>query len=123
VRGRLFHGLHQTFDEVAALAGENLDELAERIATLGGTAHGTVRDAAKNSRLSNYTADPADELGRVNGLADQMATSAAAVRADIETTAALGDPGTADLLTEISQALDKGLWLLEAHLTEPSAQG
>jgi hypothetical protein len=39
-----------------------------------------------------------------------------AVRADIDASAAGGDPGTADVFTEISRAADKQPWLVEAHL-------
>ena len=116
VRGRLFYSLHKTFDEVAALVGKNIDDLAERIATLGGSAKGTLRQAAANSRLSDYEPpSPADELGHAKSLAERVAASAHAIRDDIQSVTSLGDPGTADLLTDISRALDKGVWLLEAH--------
>jgi len=38
------------------------------------------------------------------------------VRAGIDTAAELGDADTADVFTEISRAVDKQLWFVEAHL-------
>lgn len=122
VRGRLFYSLHKTFDDVASLVDGHVDELAERIATLGGIAQGTVRQAAERSRLSDYDLSEDRELSHAQGLAEQVSVSAARVRNDIEKVGALGDPGTTDLLTDISKALDKSLWLLEAHLFTPGSE-
>jgi starvation-inducible DNA-binding protein len=119
VRGRFFHGLHKTFDEVAVLVGEHIDDLAERIATLGGSANGTLRQAATNSRLSDYKPRPDDELSHAKLLSERVAASAQTIRDDVQAATSLGDPGTADLLTDISRALDKSLWLLEAHFVMP----
>ena len=116
VRGRLFHPLHKLFEELAGLLEGHLDPLAERIVTLGGVAHGTVRQAAKGSRLADISPVPAEELSYVTELAALFATAGAAVRSGIDTTTGWGDAGTADLLTGLSQDLDKGTWLLEAHL-------
>jgi starvation-inducible DNA-binding protein len=119
VRGPLFYSLHKTFDEVASLVHEHLDELAERVATLGGIAAGTVRQSAKRSRLAEANPSNDGELPHAQALVEQVSVSAAWVRNDIEKIGALGDPGTTDLLTDISKALDKSLWLLEAHLFTP----
>jgi starvation-inducible DNA-binding protein len=40
------------------------------------------------------------------------------VREAIAKTADLGDADTSDLYTEISRAIDKQLWFLEAHLVK-----
>ncbi|MFV3132032.1 hypothetical protein [Niveispirillum sp. KHB5.9] len=36
-------------------------------------------------------------------------------REAVDLSASYGDPGTADLFTEISQNMDRQLWLIEAH--------
>lgn len=114
VRGPHFHSLHKAFEEVAEMVEEPIDELAERITTLGGKAAGTVRAAASASSLPEFPAT-AQGLELVAGLAGTVAVCANAVRADIERAEDAGDAGTADLLTGLSQTLDKVLWLLEAH--------
>jgi starvation-inducible DNA-binding protein len=118
VRGPHFYSLHKAFEEIAGMIDEEVDDLAERITTLGGTAQGSTREVARNTRLPDYPAK-VQGLDLVAALAEAVSLSANALREDIETAEAAGDPGTADLLTGLSQVLDKALWLLEAHT--PSA--
>jgi starvation-inducible DNA-binding protein len=114
VRGQQFFALHRLYDELAALAAAHLDELAERATALGGTACGTVRLAAAASTLPEWPARLEGEDQFTQALTERFAAAANAVRAAIDTATQFGDAATADLLTEISRGLDKGLWLLEA---------
>jgi starvation-inducible DNA-binding protein len=52
----------------------------------------------------------------VTAVAERLAAFGKSVRAAIDRAAALGDAGTADIFTEISRAIDKQLWFVEAHL-------
>lgn len=115
VKGAQFYSLHELFDDLAAELLGQIDLLAERITALGGLALGTVRAAASASRLPEYPAATVDSLPTVEALAERFAALAASTRAAIEEATRAGDAGTADLLTEISRALDKALWFLEAH--------
>jgi starvation-inducible DNA-binding protein len=54
VKGPSFYSLHLLFDQLAGGFDEQIDTIAERIAALGGVAHGTVRQAAKNSSLQEF---------------------------------------------------------------------
>ncbi len=54
VKGKEFYPLHLLFDEIAEELVKFVDELAERITSLGGYAHGTVRMAAEHSSLPEY---------------------------------------------------------------------
>ncbi|HSI87836.1 MAG TPA: DNA starvation/stationary phase protection protein Dps, partial [Pyrinomonadaceae bacterium] len=54
VKGPSFIALHELFDQVATEVEAHVDELAERVTALGGTAMGTVRIAAETSSLSQY---------------------------------------------------------------------
>jgi starvation-inducible DNA-binding protein len=49
-------------------------------------------------------------------VADRLAAFGEHVRADIDTASDLGDMDTADLFTQVSRAIDKHLWFVEAHL-------
>lgn len=115
VRGRLFFAQHKLFDELAETVEGHIDPLAERITALGGVAQGTVRQAAAASSLAEFPTAQADELACVNALLARFASTARAVRQAIDATAALGDAGSADLLTGLSRDLDQSLWFLEAH--------
>ena len=54
VKGPNFIALHELFDKISDLVLEQIDEIAERVTSLGGTAEGTVAVAAKRSKLKNY---------------------------------------------------------------------
>ena len=115
VRGPQFISLHELFDKLAGEVEEQIDPLAERITTLGGVAQGTVRAAAKHSRLKEFPTDGKNGLGYLDALIERYAAVANAFREGIDKTAALGDTVTSDLLTGTGGELDKSLWFLEAH--------
>jgi starvation-inducible DNA-binding protein len=116
VKGMNFIALHELFDQVSSELDPHVDDIAERITTLGGVALGTVRVAAQNSSLSEYPLEISDGAAHVDALSNALADFGKKVRADIDATAALGDADTADLFTGISRSIDKMLWFVEAHL-------
>lgn len=116
VKGMNFIALHELFDGVATELDTHVDDLAERITTLGGTAMGTVRIAAQNSSLAEYPLEITDGAAHVDALSTALADFGKKVRADIDKADELGDADTADLLTGISRAIDKQLWFVEAHI-------
>jgi starvation-inducible DNA-binding protein len=115
VRGANFAGLHALFDTLAGEAHEHADELAERIVQLGGAAEGTLAAVAARTKLPAYPLTLFREEDHVNALADACARFGRGVRAGIDACTRLGDADSADLLTGISRASDKMLWMLEAH--------
>ncbi len=116
VKGMNFIALHELFDQVASDLDPHVDDIAERITTLGGVALGTVRVAAQNSSLSEYPLEISDGAAHVDALSNALADFGKKVRADIDATDELGDKDTADLFTGISRSIDKMLWFVEAHL-------
>jgi starvation-inducible DNA-binding protein len=115
VKGPNFIALHELFDQVATEMDTHVDDLAERITTLGGTAMGTVRLAAENSSLSEYPHEITDGAAHVDALSSAMADFGKKVRSNIDVTDEIGDMDTADLYTNISSNVDKLLWFVEAH--------
>jgi len=118
VKGPHFIALHELFDKISDAVLEQVDEIAERITSLGGTAEGTVAVAAKRSKLKNYPLSITSGKDHLFYLSTQVAAFGKAVRSAIDDTEELGDKDTADLLTGISRELDKYLWFLEAHLQD-----
>lgn len=116
VKGPQFISLHELFDGIAERVEASCDSLAERAVTLGGIATGTTRQVAAASTIGEYNLEAVEGLAHVRALAAQVAKLAASIRCAIQQASEIGDPTTADLFTEISRALDKDLWLLEAHL-------
>lgn len=116
VKGPQFIMLHKLFDELAEKLDEHIDELAERVTALGGIAHGTLRQAAGNTRVAEFPATAIHGEDVLIALAERYAAVGKTTRAAIDDCDKLGDKGTADLLTGISRDLDQSLYFLEAHL-------
>ena len=116
VKGMNFIALHELFDRVAADLEPIVDDIAERVTTLGGVANGTVRVAAQTSTLAEYPLEITDGADHVDALSNVLADFGKKVRADIEAAGGLGDAGMADLLTGVSRTVDKLLWFVEAHI-------
>ncbi|WP_027392478.1 DNA starvation/stationary phase protection protein Dps [Aquimarina latercula] len=116
VKGMQFYALHKLFDELAREVSGYVDMIAERATALGGVAKGTVRMAAKTSRLpvSPDTFDNGEFT--IKKLIERYAMVSESTKIVIDSTDSLGDKVTADLFTEVSRGIDKGLWFLESHL-------
>jgi starvation-inducible DNA-binding protein len=117
VKGRDFYQLHELYDDLAGELIGFVDVIAERATALGGLASGTVRMAADNTRLDEYPMI-VGSIESVQALAARYGTLAQSTRTAINTANDAGDLDTADLFTDVSRALDKALWFLEAHLQE-----
>ena len=116
VKGPNFIALHELFDKVAETVEDHIDDIAERITALGGTAYGTLAAAARATSLDKYPEDIAEGVQHVEALSAALAQFGKKVRKDIDQSGKLGDADTADLFTGISREIDKYLWFLEAHL-------
>jgi starvation-inducible DNA-binding protein len=115
VKGPHFIALHELFDTLQGNLTGHIDDMAERITALGGTAVGGLQAVAKASTLPPLPGDLFDGLSLVATLADRNAQLAKAVRQGIDEVTEMGDADAADLLTGLSRQLDKDLWFLEAH--------
>lgn len=116
VKGPNFMMLHELFDSAYAALEPFVDVLAERATTLGGTALGTVRMAAKSSTLPEYPSELKAGQNHLEAVRDRVASVAGSTRGAIAKAEELDDPTTADLFTEISRAVDLQLYFIEAHL-------
>ena len=117
MKGSDFIQLHLLYDQIAESVIEFVDTIAERATTLGGLALGTARMAAEASTLDEYPLDAVDGMETVSVVADRLAAYGAAVRKAIDAAIdEFDDQDTGDLFIEVSRAIDKHLWFVEAHL-------
>ena len=84
VKGPNFIALHELFDKLAASVAEHVDELAERITALGGTAHGTIAAVARASSLTPYPQELIGGLAHVDALANALSQFGKKIRKGIE---------------------------------------
>jgi starvation-inducible DNA-binding protein len=115
VKGPNFIALHQLFDTVGEGIQGSVDDLAERIVQLGGTAKGTLQVVGKETSLKAYPLEITSGTDHVEALASALAAFGSQARSAIALATELDDADTADLFTEISRGIDKQLWFVEAH--------
>lgn len=115
VKGEHFFTLHPKFEELYTALQVQIDEIAERILTLGGTPLHAYSDFAQHTSISedkNVKDGNTCVKGVVSGLQslieEQRAVSAIAADAD--------DQGSADLLDAYVQEQEKLVWMYNAFL-------
>ena len=116
VKGPNFIALHELFDSVSEEVEDFVDTVAERLVALGGTAEGTIGVVAKRTKLEPYPVTITSGRDHVEALSNALAAVGKSARTAIDRANELGDADTADLFTEVSRAIDKKLWFVEAHL-------
>jgi starvation-inducible DNA-binding protein len=116
IKGMNFIALHLLLDKIAEEVEEQVDVIAERITTMGGTALGTLQQAAKNTSLFTYPIDIFAAKDHLEHLTVNMAAFGEEARNNIKKTDKIGDMATSDLYIDLVRMLDKNLWFLEAHL-------
>ena len=123
VKGLHFFPLHELFDEIAEEFEDHVDEIAERITSLGGEAIGSTYTAASTSNIPPLSTSAVTGVEFIEMLADRIAMHDANLSQDIRAATQSGDVDTADLLNEISREVGEQRWFLEAHLQGQPVQG
>jgi len=118
VKGPQFIAIHEMLDGFRADLDIHTDTMAERAVQLGGIALGTTQVVAEATPLKPYPTNISKTKDHLAALIDSYAIAAARAREAIAEAEEAGDMGTADIFTTYSQALDKSLWFLEAHIQE-----
>ena len=117
VRGEGFFQLHSAFEKMYDQFAEVVDDVAERIVTIGGA---PVPSLAKALELARVEEDESVPSGRemVAILAADMGAFRDALREAVSVAEEAGDRGSANLLDPIADELDKQLWMLDAYLNK-----
>ena len=116
IKGPHFAALHPLFDTFATDLATHMDDLAERILTLGGLAVGTSRHVARNSRLPDYPQELTKDLEHVKLLAERIGAWLVGTRSARDVALEAKDDDTVDLLTGMIQGFEKHAWFLHATL-------
>lgn len=82
---------------------------------LGGTAEGTVQIIAGMSQLDPYPLVSRDSEEHIGRMSVSVAKYAHLIRKGINECHHRGDAVSVDIFTEISRAIDKWLWFIDAH--------
>ncbi|WP_230655884.1 Dps family protein [Psychrobacter sp. I-STPA10] len=115
VKGEHFFSLHVKFEELYTALQLQIDEIAERILTLGGTPLHAYSDFAQHSSIKedkNVFDGRKCVEGLVNGLQELIKEQ----REVAEAAEAVEDQGSSDLVTEYVQEQEKLIWMYNAFL-------
>ena len=115
VTGPMFTTLHTMFETQYTELAMAVDEVAERIRSVGAFAPGSFAAFSKISVVEEETGHPeAKEMIRV--LASDQEAVAEAARRVIVAAEAAGDQASADLVTSRVDVHEKNAWMLRSHL-------
>lgn len=115
IKGKEFISLHLLFDKIAEEVEEQVDIIAERIMTLGGTALGTIQEISKNTGLRIYPTNIFSAEEHLEHLTHNFAILGELSSKNIDQTAELNDMVTNEIYIELTTMLNKNLWFLEAY--------
>lgn len=115
IRGKRFFELHVKFEELYNQAQLRIDEIAERVLTLGGTPLHTFDDYLKNNHLvvaKNITND--DEAVEV--IVKSLATLLPIERELLMKAGEINDEGTTAMMSDLITEQEKDIWMMQAFL-------
>ena len=117
VKGNRFFVLHAKFEELYNDAVEKVDELAERILTLG---HTPLHSYAAYARVASLKAveNVSDGDACLQAVLNDLAGLIRQEREIIALASEAGDDGTQDLLTPYISQQEKLVWMLCAYLNK-----
>lgn len=116
ITGPQFAALHPLLGAQYDAIALAVDEIAERIRSIGHSAPGTYREFTALSTLKEDKSLPADWEAMVENLTTANEAVARTAREWLPKIQKVGDEGTADLLIRRLQEHEKTAWMLRSHL-------
>lgn len=117
VEGKSFMELHKLFEGQYDALATVVDDVAERIRSLGHFALGSLKNFLSVTRLLEDMEDFSDSLHIVQMLLDDHETIIRILRTDIITLSEKNrDFGTIDFLTGLMEQHEKTAWMLRAYV-------
>jgi starvation-inducible DNA-binding protein len=112
-----FLTVHRFFAEQYAQIETIIDDVAERIRTLGHYADATLSNFLNLTHLTEETRDKNDSAGFMKSLLEDHETIIIHLRENVTRFATKWhDQGTADFITGLMETHEKMAWLLRSHL-------
>ena len=117
IKGKRFFDLHVKFEELYTDANIKVDEIAERILTLGVTPLHTFEDYSKNAQVpvgKNISID--DKSVRL--IVDSLSELLKIERTILEKSGDANDEGTNSMMSDFITEQEKTIWMMKAWLNE-----
>ena len=119
VSGSTFYQLHLLFDKHYEEQVELVDEIAERIQTLGGLSYAMAADVAENTNISRPPRGREEVPVQISRLLTAHEIVLQGTRAAARKATEMGDDGTNDLLvSRVIRTNEKQVWFVAEHLVD-----
>ena len=117
VEGPDFHAMHLFFETQYGQLEEMIDEVAERVRSLGHYAVATMQGFLELTSLTEKSGEKNDSQGFMKELLEDHETIIMHIRESINQYANdWNDAGTSDFVTGLMETHEKMAWMLRAHL-------
>lgn len=115
IRGQKFFELHVKFEELYDDLHAKIDEIAERILTLGGTPLHTFADYTSISEVKAIK-DASEDVVCVKGILDAFSVLLKKQRVILEKSAEMDDEGTNAMASDYIREQEKLVWMYSSWL-------
>ncbi len=114
IKGQNFFTLHLKFEELYTHAQATIDEIAERVLTLGKPPHSRFADYIKESDIKEINTIGMKDLDMVDAILYDMGRLIEMERQLLDETSKAGDDGTNDMVNRFMQFKEKNTWMLRS---------
>lgn len=116
VQGVHFFTLHAKFEELYNNALTTIDELAERVLTLGKSPYSTFANYLKEADLKEVDTIGMKDTDMVKAIISDLESLIAMQRTLLEVTSTAGDEGTNDMINAHMQFNEKQHWMMKSFV-------
>ena len=117
IKGKRFFELHPKFEELYTDANLKVDEIAERVLTLGATPLHTFEDYSKAAKVPVGKNVSEDEKA-VQLIVDSLSELLKIERQILNTSSEANDEGTNSMMSDFITQQEKTVWMMKAWLGE-----
>ena len=117
IKGIRFFELHVQFEELYNAAQEQVDQIAERILTLGGVPFNTLASYVKHATIP-VGENVSDDDKAVRLIVDSIIALLPLQRELLSLSDEITDEGTNTLVSDLIVEQEKNLWMLKSYLSE-----
>jgi len=114
IKGQNFFTLHVKFEELYTNAQLTIDEIAERVLTLGKPPHSRFQDYIKEASIKEINTIGMSDMALVEAILDDMSDLIAMERALLVATEEANDDGSNDMVNRFMQFKEKTIWMLRS---------
>lgn len=118
ISGDEFFSLHAKFEELYDFFAVVLDDVAERVLTIGGTPPRTLGEVLETTSLQEDPGLPADDEDFVKNILADFNAVLENIKPLAEAADEAKDRSTSALLDDVSSQIEKHAWMLRAYLKD-----